>query len=286
MSYKLSVTTFFKQITSFVQYELIVSKYRNFESNLSFEDIMYVYPTERKRYEYFLWSYRNDIDKKFVQHRNYFRSESRGFGEDAFHAMWVNLFASSPIKSALEIGVYRGQTISLWNLISLDSDTLGKTEYWGLSPLNNSGDEVSAYINIDYESDIRQSFNFFNLGEPRIFKAFSTDSTAKEFILSNQWDLVYVDGSHEQSIVENDVMLSYESLKVGGFLVMDDSSLYSPFKAPIFAFKGHPGPSKVAKSLESKSGLKLVGTCGHNRIYKKITDRLVDIGQEARLSNS
>ena len=269
----------FRQLNLMFQYELMSSKYRNFESNLPIEEIMSRYPTERKRYEYFLWSYKNEIDKKFVQHRNYFKLDSRGFGEDAFHAMWVSLFASYPIRSALEIGVYRGQTISLWNLISLDSDPFAHNEYWGLSPLNNSGDEVSEYINIDYESDISRSFSIFNLGEPKIFKGYSTDSAAKEFIRSKQWDLVYVDGSHEEAVVKNDVMLGFESLKVGGFLVMDDASLYSAFKPPVFAFKGHPGPSNVAKSLESqKSSFKLVGTCGHNRIYKKISYRLSDIG--------
>lgn len=260
---------FLTKVLGFFQYKIITSKIKFFRKDLSFDQIMTKYQSERKRYEYFVWYFKNHLKDDYVQHRHYFKLENRGFGEDAFHAMWVKLFESFSIQFALEIGVYRGQTISLWNLISSGSKTLGPTEYWGLSPLNSSGDDVSQYIKIDYESDIRQSFAVFKLGEPKIFKALSTDIEAKEFVLGKLWDLVYVDGSHDQDIVENDVMLALNSLKAGGLLVMDDSSLYSSFNPPVFAFKGHPGPSMVAKFLESKNDFQLLGTCGHNRIYKK-----------------
>src|SRR6266480_6719652 len=54
------------------------------------------------------------LPQVFVNHRHYFEQESRGFGEAAFHSMWYVLFEKFKPENALEIGVYRGQTITLW----------------------------------------------------------------------------------------------------------------------------------------------------------------------------
>src|SRR5215216_1927158 len=44
-------------------------------------------------------------------HRAYFTSEGRGYGEDAFHVLWFLLFREFKPKTFLEIGVFRGQTL-------------------------------------------------------------------------------------------------------------------------------------------------------------------------------
>ena len=49
-----------------------------------------------------------------INHRVYFSKEFRGFGEEAFHSMWYLLLSEFKPKNCLEIGVYRGQIISLW----------------------------------------------------------------------------------------------------------------------------------------------------------------------------
>ena len=51
------------------------------------------------------------------EHRAYFTTGGRGFGEDAFHTMWSMLFTRFPIRSYLEIGVFRGQTLTLAALL-------------------------------------------------------------------------------------------------------------------------------------------------------------------------
>ena len=75
------------------------------------------------------------------EHRAYFKQAGRGFGEDAFHAMWWLILKEFRPTQLLEIGVYRGQTISLWALIgrllSLD------VEVSGISPFCAAGDSVS-----------------------------------------------------------------------------------------------------------------------------------------------
>ena len=46
-------------------------------------------------------------------HRFYFSQNKRGYGEDAFHVMWELLYDKYNFSNFVEIGVYRGQTISL-----------------------------------------------------------------------------------------------------------------------------------------------------------------------------
>ena len=52
--------------------------------------------------------------------------------------------------------------------------------------------------------------------------------------------------------------------------MLDDASLYANYKAPFFAFKGHPGPSKVAEEIKENPHFKEVLRVGHNRVFEKI----------------
>ena len=45
------------------------------------------------------------------EHRTYFATGGRGFGEESFHVMWFLLFREFAPESFLEIGVFRGQTL-------------------------------------------------------------------------------------------------------------------------------------------------------------------------------
>lgn len=225
--------------------------------------------SEDDRYKYFYSYSHSQMDSDLVAHRKYFSVAKRGFGEDAFHAMWFKLLTEFRPSNMLEIGVYRGQTISLWKLIAskinLDCDV------WGISPLTSIGDEVSSYDSINYQEDIVENFRKFNLSDPNILKALSQDVSAIEFVKSRNWDVIYIDGSHDYKDVVADVELAISSLSPGGILVMDDSSAYSEFNPPFFAFAGHEGPSKVASEIESTKVLTLLGTCGHNRVYQAIS---------------
>jgi hypothetical protein len=69
------------------------------------------------QYIYCDYYFRHFLPYEIKKHRQYFIQDQRGFGEDAFHAMWFILLQELKPKKALEIGVYRGQTITLWKLI-------------------------------------------------------------------------------------------------------------------------------------------------------------------------
>jgi hypothetical protein len=182
--------------------------------------------------------------------------------------MWWLIFKEFRPKECIEIGVFRGQTISLW---ALCGKILGyDVNIHAITPLSDAGDSVSRYPSgIDYQEDIANSFRIWELPQPRITKAYSADRAAIERIGSQKWDLVYVDGSHDYDIVKADVERGMSALGHGGLLVMDDSSLFMNYRAPWFAFRGHPGPSKVAESLGLGNGL-YMGTVGHNNAFRSL----------------
>ena len=204
---------------------------------------------------------------KLIQHRKYFASNKMGFGEDAFHVLWYLLFNKYEIKDCLEIGVYRGQVISLWALIAkIQKKNINVT---GISPFDSSGDQVSSYIRIDYYQDVINNFQNFDLKEPILIRDISTGPQSLKCINSKSWDLIYIDGSHDYEIVKEDAENSISNIKKNGLLVFDDSSLFFEYNVPKDSFKGHPGPSKVVNELLSDNRLKYLGGIGHNNIFEK-----------------
>ena len=109
-----------------------------YDADWTFTQAMEHLPSERSRYRYFLWFHDRILASELRRHRAYFRDTSRAFGEDAFHAMWFKLFQEFRPMSAVEIGVYRGQTLTLWLLIAR---YLGiATDVWVVTPLSSLGD--------------------------------------------------------------------------------------------------------------------------------------------------
>lgn len=200
------------------------------------------------------------------RHRYYFSRKQRGFGEKAFHSVWQEIFTYFKPKTVLEIGVYRGQIVSLWQLIAKKNDL--DIEVHGISPLQNSGDSVSRYVQIDYESDIKQNFEKFHLKAPNILKSFSTDLAARELFESRKWDLIYIDGSHDLEITLQDYGLAIANLSNNGVICFDDSSLFLDFEIQGI-FKGHPGPSTVVKEFAIKE-MNHFMTIGHNNFFIKV----------------
>lgn len=234
----------------------------------SFSDAIQLFSERNKIHAYMHHYFSQIIPSTVKDHRNYFKQGGRGFGEDAFHAMWYLLLREFRPFNCLEIGVYRGQTISLWALLSRLFDFPCRIH--GISPFTPAGDSVSIYLsNIDYKADTIKNHEAFGLPCPELLEAFSTDKDAVNLIRENDWDMIYIDGSHDYDIALADFEVCKENLADGGLLIMDDSSLYTDFNPPMFSFAGHPGPSQVVKERAFKE-LHFVGGVGHNNIFRKI----------------
>ena len=208
-----------------------------------------------------------NLPEEFRQHRQYFTQNKRGFGEDAFHTMWFLLFREFRPKNFLEIGVYRGQSLSLAALLAREFklDCLVQ----GISPFSPAGDAVSKYRrDVNYYDDTLKNFAHFKLPQPSLLKAYSTDPAAAQLIATRAWDLVYVDGNHDYEIARQDWDLCAKNLAPGGLIVLDDASLNTEYRPPAFATAGHPGPSRLAKEINQSPFVEILRV-GHNRVFRK-----------------
>ena len=231
------------------------------EMNLS--EVAITFKDRNTIHEYYTHHFNNILGDAFKRHRDYFNTQSRGFGEDAFHSMWFHIFSEYKPKDILEIGVYRGQTLTLFQMLSHFFNL--SANIVGISPMTSAGDEVSQYLkSIDYKKDIESHFDYFKLKKATLVKALSTDQAAIDLICSKKWDLIYIDGSHDYEIVKNDYELCLKNLNKNGIIVFDDSSLYFEFDR---AFKGHPGPSKLIFETVINE-MDLILGVGHNNVFR------------------
>jgi hypothetical protein len=200
-------------------------------------------------------------------HRKYFAEAGRGFGEEAFHVLWHLLSHELRPLEFLEIGVYRGQVLSLVSLLQRRLGLQGRVT--GISPFLPAGDSVSQYRkDIDYLEDTLANFEHFGLPRPELLKAFSTDAEARDRVWSRPWDLIYIDGNHDDEVVRADWELCAGQVRPGGMIVLDDSGLTTSYEPPAFATKGHPGPSRLASELD-RVRFEEVLQVGHNRVFQK-----------------
>jgi hypothetical protein len=203
------------------------------------------------------------------EHRLYFESGGRGFGERSFHVMWFLLFREFAPDSFLEIGVFRGQTLSLAALLARHCRCSCFTQ--GISPFSPAGDAVSKYTqDVDYYDDTIKNCVHFSLPSPALLKAFSTDQEAAQLVASRNWSCIYIDGNHDYKIVRQDWDLCAGHLQSGGLIVLDDSGLNTKYSPPIFSTAGHPGPSRLAQEID-RTRFNEILQVGHNRVFQKIT---------------
>jgi hypothetical protein len=203
-------------------------------------------------------------------HRTYFSQDQRGFGEDAFHVLWSLLVAKFKPVYFLEIGVYRGQVLSLVSLLQRDHGIEGNNT--GIGPFERIGDlaSVKDYGHCpDWLADIRTNIDHFGLPQPRLLKALSTDADAVSTIQATTWDMIYIDGNHDYEVVLEDWRNCCPHVKVGGVIVLDDSGLDSGYRPPLFATGGFPGPSKIANSA-GQGQFEEILQVGHNRAFQRI----------------
>jgi hypothetical protein len=179
--------------------------------------------------------------------------------------MWFKLLAEYQPRRCFEIGVYRGQVISLWLLIA---EKIGfPVEVHGVSPFSAAGDSKSRFReDIDYYADVLANCEHFSSKKPHLLRAYSTEPEAVAFINTGGWDLIYIDGNHDDEVVLADYRNCAPNLSPRGLLVFDDASLYADGHLPSFAFPGWPGPSRVVRELVENE-MRLVAAVGHNNIF-------------------
>lgn len=213
-------------------------------------------------------------DELLLKHRIHIEKNNLGYGERPFHTMWRELVKLQPKEfKFLEIGVYKGQVLSLIKLLSDNYDK--KVEFYGAAPFDSSGDKFSTYQKTNYENIIKDLFNHFNLSFNSNINLIKGDSTKTEIktrlINMKSFDIVYIDGCHDYNCVISDIELTKQIVKVNGFVVLDDSSCFKSLSNEPGRFKGHIDVCNAVKEkLELDTDFVELICVGHNRVFKKI----------------
>ncbi len=230
-------------------------------------------------------------DPLLANHRRHVEANQLGYGDPAFHALWARLLATAHAQfgrvDALEIGVFKGQVISLWAL-------LARVHRWpvrihAITPLAGqpmpppgwlrsllfrlssrfrervqSGDFYAAE---DYETIVRTHFATHQLSfdDVRLLRGYSTDDQLRTKVADDRFHLVYIDGDHTYAGACADVEHYAPKVAVGGWLVMDDAAFDQPGTA---FWKGYETVARACLLLPAL-GFKNVFNVGHNRVFQR-----------------
>jgi hypothetical protein len=225
------------------------------------------------------------------EHRHHIEFNKLGFGDAAFHAMWLRLLDNAHRRfgsiHALEIGVFKGQVISLWSLIakhwSMNVQVSAITPLRG-HPAPRSGvltwlrgyidthlrEQIrngNFYDDCDYANEIKRLFEHFGLklDAVQLYEGYSTDKQILETIDGAGFHIVYVDGDHTFEGALNDFKVYGNKVVQGGWVVADDAGCFLPGTT---FWKGHEAVSRAADVLP-RIGFRNVLNVGHNRIYER-----------------
>ena len=212
-------------------------------------------------------------DNLLIEHRRYVKQNNLGYGEDPFHVVWREIVKNSPNNfNFLEIGVYKGQILSLIKLLSKIYEKNGKI--LGVSPFNGAGDKYSKYDSVDYLNTIQTLFNQFNLElniNDEIIQGSSIDDNIKTEIKNRGiFDIIYIDGCHDYDCVISDINLMKEITKIGSYIVMDDASCNKIIERK-GAHKGHQDVCRaISDEIESTDMFEEIICVGHNRVFIRL----------------
>ena len=231
-------------------------------------------------------------------HRDHVEANNLGFGDRAFHYHWYlilqhlhRLHPDRPLE-ALEIGVYKGQVISLWGLISKKLDF--PLEVTAVSPLEGNFtpgiwhrvkllrafrsffdpsfrqqlESGNLYQVEDYEQILRDFYAYLCLDfdAVRLLRGYSTQPELIAAARERTYDLIYIDGDHTYRGVIHDLKSYAVHLPPGGILVMDDGSFF--LQGSKF-WKGHKAVSQACNEIEAM-GFENLLNVGHNRVYRRL----------------
>jgi len=219
-------------------------------------------------------------------HRDWVEQNMFGFGERSFHWMWKLIIdevaGQLPAEaekrfSFLEVGVFRGQVLSLVKLLA-DTHAV-QVERFGITPLS----AADGHWESDYSADICRLHDQFKLDKD--YTLVVGLSTEDEVVRAAQataqalggFDIIYIDGGHAFETVVSDLRHYTPLVKPGGLLVVDDCA--NRFHMPWGYFQGI---EPVSKAVDGPGGLPPFGgqenpvkweflfNVVHNRVWRSL----------------
>jgi hypothetical protein len=233
------------------------------------DSVLYYWTTESKNRNKFIYEAFEKNTNTDLQLLDSF-NQLEGCGEVPFSWNWKLLVDEMPLNFRyLEIGVYKGRVLAQVGMLAKRSRK--NAILVGITPLASVGDQYSNYEDIDYKAAIEK--NYIHVGNKldnlHIIKGFSQESTViQESEKRGPFDIIFIDGCHDYDIVVKDIYNYTPLLKHGGFLVMDDASLYIDYPHGIFL--GHPDVSRAVKEhIDGNDSFLPIYNIGHNRVWRK-----------------
>lgn len=225
-------------------------------------------------------------------HRDWVEKTKWGFGDRAFHYMWLlvtqhlcsGAFRCPP--SVLEIGVYKGQVLSLLALCARQLSA--RLDLYAISPFKGTRNQsrIVHALRRRLQPSYRKSLDLGNLYEQgdyleaceiifrefgldfssvTLFRGMSTDAEIYKRVDGRRFTAIYIDGDHSLEVVRQDLVTYSPLIEKGGLLIMDDASCDLPGEG---YFKGYSAVSTAARIVPSL-GFENVLNIGHNRIYRR-----------------
>ncbi len=226
-----------------------------------------------------------------ARHRAHVEEKKLGFGDPAFHALWDCLLGEAarrfPRVRALEIGVFKGQIISLWSLLAREREL--PIEVHALTPLaGNPAPPTSLWHRLryrldrgyrenfrtgnhypaeDYESVVRQHYAWhdLNFDHVRLHRGYSTDPALLDALAGQDYEIIYVDGDHREAGARHDFRVFGAKVRPGGWLVADDAGYDLPGSG---FWRGYPEVTAALAEL-TPLGFVNVLNVGHNRVFQR-----------------
>ncbi len=231
-------------------------------------------------------------DPVLTRHRRHVETHQLGYGDPAFHALWARLLATAHAQfgtiDVLEIGVFKGQVISLWALLAreygwpvrvhalspLAGQPMPKTGWWRSLLFRLSAhfrERVQSgdfYPVEDYEAILRAHFSAHHLSfdAVRLLRGYSTDESIRQQVASDRFHLIYIDGDHTYAGASADIGHYAPKVVPGGWLVMDDAAFDQPGTT---FWKGYDTVARACHFLPPL-GFKNVFNVGHNRVFQRL----------------
>lgn len=194
-------------------------------------------------------------------HRTWVSDHVWGFGERSFWWMWKLILDELPERpKMLEVGVFKGATLSVWKLLKPYATV------YGVTPLDSTGIGWEG----DYLQMIDEIHSRFEQLKPIIIHGLSESKEAIETAnATTPYDVVYIDGGHEKHHIDNDLLHYAPMVKPSGYLVIDDACC--DMKMPWGYFQGIPPVTDGVLEYMNEHGSdwEFITNVVHLRIYRR-----------------